>query len=208
MTGFSARFIGGGVGLVSLVSRSLLSSADRRGGGGDGGWEGTSLGDLRGSRIGVCGRLGILNCFECPPGEEGFMSESVCKKAGRSPTAISGPRFGGDGEWGGSTMSEGGCMGRGLKGGAVLRFGELGPLTLPPALGACKPVRFNLSFGLVLGTVGGSRDLEGLASRIFSGFGAGEIALGGGLACASPGLFMFSNLARREDTGFYVTRLV
>ena len=103
-------------------------------------------------------------------------------------------------------------MGRGLKGGAVVRFGELGPLTLAPALGACKPLRFTLSFGLVLGTVGGSRGLEGLASRIFSGLGAGagESARGGGLglACASPGLFMFSNLARREDTGFYAATLV
>jgi len=56
--GFSRRLMGGG---AWRFSRSLLSSADLLGGGGEGGCEGESLGDRRGSSVGVCGRLGILN---------------------------------------------------------------------------------------------------------------------------------------------------
>lgn len=94
--GLSARLIGGGVG---LVSRSRLNSAERRGGGGDGGWDGDILGDLRGSKVGVCGRLGILNALGPVAGEAGcesLTSESVLTKCGRSPTAISKLPFGGD----------------------------------------------------------------------------------------------------------------
>lgn len=60
LLGFSARFTGGGSADCALTSRSLRISTDRRGGGGDGGCEAASLGDRRGSMIGVCGRLGIL----------------------------------------------------------------------------------------------------------------------------------------------------
>lgn len=53
--------MGGGIGGDALASRSRFSSADRRGGGGDGGWDAAaSLGDRPVSMSGVCGRLGIL----------------------------------------------------------------------------------------------------------------------------------------------------
>lgn len=62
-TGFS-RCIGGGV----SVSRWRRSSADRRGGGGEGGLKAATTGELRRSRPGERVRLGILNCF---PGTAG-----------------------------------------------------------------------------------------------------------------------------------------
>lgn len=50
---------------------SRLSSPDLRGGGGEGGREGGSDGDFPGSKIGVCGLLGILKCLgEDVPDEE------------------------------------------------------------------------------------------------------------------------------------------
>jgi hypothetical protein len=42
---------------------SLLCSPDLRGGGGEGGWDGDSERGLPGSRMGVCGLLGILKCL-------------------------------------------------------------------------------------------------------------------------------------------------
>lgn len=100
ISGFSARLIGGGTGLVpSLTSRSRRSSPDRLGGGGDGGCDGVWRGDvLRGSRTGVCGRAGILYGLPAETGDEDDLtSESVCRKAGRSPVGTSPtPLFGGD----------------------------------------------------------------------------------------------------------------
>lgn len=78
------------------ASRSLRNSPERLGGGGDGGCEGVSRGDLRGSRTGVRGRLGILNCLEGAAGEEGLTKESVFTNAGRSPVGIPTPLFGGE----------------------------------------------------------------------------------------------------------------
>jgi hypothetical protein len=82
--GFSARFIGGGTALVSRSrsrSRSLLSSADRRGGGGEGGCDGASRGDLAASRMGVCGvLLGILKERVGVAGEADLISESGFRK--------------------------------------------------------------------------------------------------------------------------------
>lgn len=99
ISGFSARLIGGGTGLLtSLISRSRLSSPDRLGGGGDGGWEGVCRGDVRGSRTGVRGRPGILNCLlaGADAGDEGLTRESVFTKAGRSPVGSPAPLFGGE----------------------------------------------------------------------------------------------------------------
>jgi len=63
--GFSARLTGGG---GALKEASRLNSADRRGGGGEGGLDARSLGDFPGSRRGVLGLLGILKCLgEDPP---------------------------------------------------------------------------------------------------------------------------------------------
>lgn len=56
MTGFSARFMGGGTGLGG----SRLNSPDRRGGGGDGGLEPPGRGVNLESGVGECDRLGIL----------------------------------------------------------------------------------------------------------------------------------------------------
>jgi hypothetical protein len=96
--GFSARFTGGGTGLLGSLATSLsrLNSADRLGGGGDGGCKGARRGDLLGSRTGVRGRLGILNCFVAVAGDDGLGNESVCTKAGRSPVGMPRPRFGGE----------------------------------------------------------------------------------------------------------------
>jgi hypothetical protein len=58
--GFSARLIGGGP--LMAIDGSLLISPERRGGGGEGGRDVESLGDLVESINGVCGRLGILKC--------------------------------------------------------------------------------------------------------------------------------------------------
>jgi hypothetical protein len=75
--GLSARFTGGGT--IRIGSRrSRLSSADLRGGGGDGGCEGLSCGDRpRSIVVGVCGRLGILNARGDTIGEAGFTREST-----------------------------------------------------------------------------------------------------------------------------------
>jgi len=200
--------MGGGTGLFSLNSRSLLSSPERRGGGGDGGCDAAIRGDLPVSKIGVCGRPGILNGFGVA-GDAGFARESVLRKAGRSPTATSGPLFGGD--WGGSIMRDGGCTGLGLMGGGSGLVGEperlilllLGPLPW------FRDETVNLSLGLVFGIGGGSRAVvEGLGALCgSSGFGAGESVRGGGGAdeagCESFDLFMFSNLARSDDTGLW-----
>ena len=86
--------------------------------------------------------------------------------------------------------TEGGGMGRGLRGGG-------GPSRLERGLFEDAMV---VSFGLVLtGTTGGSR--EAPESWGFSALGTGEavreVSLG-----VSGGLLMFSKRARREDTGF------
>jgi hypothetical protein len=57
--GFSARFTGGGGPIGALEEASLRDSPELRGGG-SGGCEKESEGDLRKSNNGVCGRLGIL----------------------------------------------------------------------------------------------------------------------------------------------------
>ncbi len=63
--GFSDLLIGGG---SALKEASRRSSADLRGGGGEGGLDAESLGDFPGSRRGVLGLLGILKCLgEDPP---------------------------------------------------------------------------------------------------------------------------------------------
>ena len=56
--GFSDRLTGGG-GALKVMDESLLISPDLRGGGGEGGRDGDSLGDFA-SIMGVCGLLGIL----------------------------------------------------------------------------------------------------------------------------------------------------
>jgi len=61
--GFSARLTTGG---PTFTEGSRLSSPDLRGGGGEGGCVGRSIGDFLASTIGVWGRLGILKC----PGED------------------------------------------------------------------------------------------------------------------------------------------
>ena len=134
ISGFSALLTGGGIGFVSLTSRRI--SVDRRGGGGEGGWEGVSRGDLRdsrmgvrGSNIGVCGRLGILKFRGPVAGDCGLTSESVLRKPTRSAPGTSPIFLGGD--CGGSMRSEGGGTGRGLRGPILCWEGE----SMPPLLG-------------------------------------------------------------------------
>lgn len=63
--GLSARFTGGGTIGDGFTSRSLFSSPDLRGGGGEGGWVVFGRGDdRRGSGLGVLDRLGILKGLE------------------------------------------------------------------------------------------------------------------------------------------------
>ena len=79
--------------------------------------------------------------------------------------------------------------------------GELGPESAVP--GNCRVARLGRSLGLVLGTGGGSLGVH--PSHNLSGLGAGEMVRGGGgpVAAGPLVLFMFSNWARSEDTGFY-----
>ena len=46
-----------------MTGASLLSSADLRGGGGEGGWDAGKDGDFLASKSGVDGLLGILKCL-------------------------------------------------------------------------------------------------------------------------------------------------
>ena len=63
-----------------------MCSPDLLGGGGEGGWDGESLGDLPGSKRGVFGLLGILKCFgeDVPEGADNGASvdryEEVCER--------------------------------------------------------------------------------------------------------------------------------
>jgi len=151
--------------------------------------------------MGVCGRLGILNVLGPVPGDTGcFTKESVFKKPGLSPPGESTDFFGGD--WGGSTRREGGCIGRGLTARRLGRVGESGLFVFAPS--GCSAGRFSLSFGRIFGTAGASRGAATeAASRRRSGFGAGETGRGvGEPVWTSPVLFIFSNLARSDDTGF------
>lgn len=215
--GFSALLTGGGVGFASLKSLSRRSSVDRRGGGGEGGCEGGSRGDLRGSstgvrgsNIGVCGRLDILKFLGPVAGDCGLTNESVLRKPTRSAPTASPILLGGD--CGGSMRSDGGGAGRGLRGARPCREGDSGPPLLAPS--DCSPARCSLSLGLILGTKGGLWVVGGggwgAGSRRPSGFGAGDTARGaepeaggGGPVRVSPGLVMFSNFARSDDTGFW-----
>lgn len=224
ISGFSARFTGGGTGLApSLVSRSRLnspdrlgSSPDRRGGGGEGGCEGDRRGDLlRGSSTGVRGRLGDLTGFVGAAGEVGLMSESVFTKAGRSPVGRPTPRLGG--ECGGSTVRAGAGVGRGLMGDGR---GRVGDVERPLAAAKWGMVdTLSLSLERVGGAGGGSRAAEGLGSRSRRrpGFGAGTGAGGAGDAVRDEGpeleggwrsaLLRFSNLASSEETGRWHMRV-
>lgn len=210
ISGFSARLTGGGGGLAGGVdwSRSRRSSAERRGGGGDGGCDGVRRGERRDSRLGVCGRLGILKGRGEDAEEEAVgvvgtaATESALRKTGwsESATFVSRP-LGGD--CGGCTIRVGGLMGFGLSGGpGPSCVGDRSPSP------ARMPDRFRCSGGrdlsetLVCGTsgfgMGGSRDLNGFGT------------VGGGRGACPPELprscawLIFSNWLRREDTGFYV----
>lgn len=80
MSAFPERLGGGGVGSASRCRRS---SADRRGGGGEGGLKATTLGDFLGSRFGVRERFGILKFLPGTAGEvAGFTTSSEFRKLG------------------------------------------------------------------------------------------------------------------------------
>lgn len=113
-------------------------------------------------------------------------------------------------------MKDGGRSGFGLKGGTgrIDRVGDRCPDSL--LAGRWMADTFGRSFGRFGGMGGGSLAAELAAateeegavgtSRNLSGLGAGETARGvggsDGEEVPSPGLFRFSNLARREETGF------
>lgn len=78
--GFSARFTGGGT-IDALASRSLLSSTDRLGGGGDGGCDAGRGDDRLGSGFGVVGRLGNLKGREGVLGVVGVFAGSGIRAA-------------------------------------------------------------------------------------------------------------------------------
>lgn len=91
-----------GAGGGGAVFVSLLNSADRLGGGGDGGCDPPARGE-RGRLTeaeGVCGRLGILNCLGELPGVVGAAIASGLRKGdwSVSPRPVTRP-LGGD--WGG-----------------------------------------------------------------------------------------------------------
>lgn len=163
VSGLSDRCTGEGV----SVSRWRRSSADRRGGGGEGGLKAVTLGELRGSRPGERVRLGILNCFAATAGEaDGLTISSEFKKLGWSFTAtFRDLPFGG--ECGGSTVKAGAGTGRGASGGGgkALRAGECG---IPFSFG-----RWGAIPGLFLG-IGGGSFVVAIGSRGISSFGPGE----------------------------------
>ena len=71
--GFSERLTGG----AALNGASRLNSPDLLGGGGEGGLDAESFGDLPGSRRGVPGLLGILKCLGEEPPETADEGASV-----------------------------------------------------------------------------------------------------------------------------------
>lgn len=163
VSGFSERCIGGGV----SGSRWRRSSADRRGGGGEGGLKTATFGELRGSRAGGRGALVLMSCLPGTAGEgAGLTASSECKKRGWSFAAmLRYLPFGG--EFGGSIVKAGVGTGRGASGGAerTLRAGECDNPFSFTEWGA-RP-------GLFLGIGGGSLGIA-LGSRGLSGFGADE----------------------------------
>ena len=103
MSALSALLAGGGGGCF-VFSRS--SSPDLRGGGGDGGCELESLGDLPGSRMGVVLRLGILNGLLGTDGVVGAVLGSGLRSVWESMVCVlDGKALGG--ESGGSTIKAG-----------------------------------------------------------------------------------------------------
>lgn len=195
LLGFSARFIGGG-------TTGLFISPERRGGGGDGGLTlGVRPGERRGSTTaGVCGLLGILK------GRGGEEPSVVAALVGSTASWLLSPLgarlvplpFGGD--WGGSTRTAGGgFIGLGLMGdGLATRGAGTGTWSFGAGfgLGSSRGVGV-VRVGLVSGTGGGFGDGERL--RAGAGGGTGVDGVEGTESFPRP---MFSNWARREETGF------
>lgn len=135
--GFSARLIGGGIAL-KLWETSLRISPDLRGGGGEGGREGKSLGEFVDSIIGVCGLLGILKCRgEFVPDPEGGVS-LVSKVFASAKLKFEIRGFGGD--WGGNTFTAGGMFIGGVGLGRGLLVGEGDTLNVSVARNCRIPV--------------------------------------------------------------------
>lgn len=196
------------LGRVLVSSRCLRSSADLRGGGGEGGLKaGFATGDLPRSML--TGRPGILNCLPGTGEAVGLTTSSGFNRPWSFAATCGELPFGG--ECGGSTVSSGAPgIGRGVSGGGgkALRAGErMMPFCLRG--GGARPGFFGIGGGsfAVMVAVAGALVFD---SRGLSGRGLGEAfrlegwAGWAGCACCAGGrsLPMFSKCDKREETGF------
>lgn len=164
----------------------------------------------------MCGRLGILKGLgEVPPGVVGVATESGLRNGELSTvTNVDTLPFGGD--WGGWTVTAGGCIGGGcgfaIVGGLVDGFGGGADSRSKLEVdGSATLLGRSLAQEAEDGVVGvlGEASCDDLKSRSLSGLGLGEIGLPGGCEGASwglfgvsRGLFIFSNRLSSEETGF------
>lgn len=180
-------------------SRCRRSSADLRGGGGEGGLNvGFVFGDLPRSML--RGRAGLLKGFPVTGEVTGLTTSSGFKRLWLLAAMCRDLPLGG--ECGGSTVSSGASRtGRGVSGGGgkALRAGDrMAPFSFT---GMARPGFFGIGGGCSFATT------AVVGSRVFSGGGPGEaFRLGGwaGWAVGAAGwsLPIFSKCDRREDTGF------
>lgn len=179
-------------------SRCRRSSADLRGGGGEGGLKvGFELGDLPRSML--TGRAGMVGSFPDTGETTGLTTSSGFNRLWLLAEICRDVPFGG--ECGGSTVSSGASrIGRGVSGGGgkALRAGER---MVPFSLGrGARPGFFGIGGGgsFAIGFV--------FDSRGFSGGGPGEAFrldgwAGWGVWAVGWSLPIFSNCDRREETG-------
>jgi hypothetical protein len=129
IAGFSARLTAGGTSAGAeadgdgwaatlATSLSLLSSVERRGGGGDGGFD-ERTGDLRDSTLGLCDLLGGFGVTDGLALDEVAGAMVAWLSAGGSPANVLIDGFAGD--CGGCIMNEGGRTGLGLRGDGAAR---------------------------------------------------------------------------------------
>lgn len=177
---------------------SLRNSPDLRGGGGSGGCEGNSEGDLLGSKTGVCALLGILKCRGDDGPDAELVGKSAVRNVGRLPVAkFRGLLFGG--ELGGSTVTAGEDFSEevipvddGLR--RAVPGGEGVRLDIPLAPGRSRLARF-LSAAEFMSAVTFCSCVCGL----------GETGRDRCTFTSVVDLAMCSKCERNEETGFWMT---
>lgn len=205
--GFSDLLTGGGRGLYVDSRRTI--SPDLRGGGGDGGCDGVSEGDLLGSNRGVCGLLGIRKCLGEEAPEVAEMGVLSVERYVGPPEMFKFEGFIFGGDCGGCIVTAGGgadAFTRGLRVGDGEGFAELirnglsetSPNSFSrPRLPGCKST---LTFRPSCLPVCCLAISPAPLPRLF-GFGAtaGDVEL----PFAAFALAICSKCERSDDTGFY-----